>query len=171
MYNGSIVPGKLRRPYAGTMEQHSEKPEAVRRQLRRSSLWLAVLFVLAILLFTLSPGGSKTSGASVINAIADIYGTREQASWLLHGALFGLLGVSLSLWFASSSAGHRSPMRTLAMLVLVVWIFAAATEFAQGRIDGRDASVVDWIADMVGVLAGLLLAPMLLRPLFRLLLR
>ena len=171
MYNGSIVPGKLRRHYAGAMEQHSEEPEAVRRQLRRSSLLLAVLFVVAILLFTLSPGGSKTSGSSVIHAIANIYGTREQASWLLHAALFGLLGVSLALWFASSSPGHRSPIRTLAMLVLVVWIFAAAAEFAQSRIDGRNASMVDWIADMVGVLAGLLLAPKLLRPLFRLLMR
>ena len=153
------------------MEQQSEEPEAVRRQLRRSSLLLAVLLVLAILLFTLSPGGSKISGSSVIHAMADIYGTREQASWVLHAALFGLLGVSLALWFASSSPGHRSPMRTLAMLVLVVWIFAAATEFAQSGIDGRSASVGDWIADMVGVLAGLLLAPMVLRPLFRLLLR
>jgi VanZ family protein len=57
------------------------------------------------------------------------------------------------------------------MLVLAIWIFAAADEIAQGWIEGRSASLGDWIADMVGVLIGLMLAPLVLRPLLRLLMR
>jgi VanZ family protein len=50
------------------------------------------------------------------------------------------------------------------MLLLVLWIFASATELAQGRI-GRDPSLGDWAADMAGGVGGLLGGGFLLRAL------
>ncbi len=166
-----MVPGKRGEPYAGTMEPLIDDLAGVRRQMRWASVAAVALLVATILLFTLSPGGSLTSGSRVIDEIAEVYGTRQQASWLLHAGLFGLFGVSLSLWFASSSTSRGAPRRALGMLVLAVWIFAAATELAQGGVDGREASLGDWVADMVGVLAGLLLAPIVLRPVVERLIR
>lgn len=135
--------------------------------MRRVAASLVTVLVLAILLFTLSPSGSLTSGSRLIDAIADIRGTAEQASWLLHAALFALLGAALSLWFASTDTARGAPRRTLLAMLLAVWLFAAADELAQGFVEGREASLGDWIADMAGFLAGFLLAPSLLRPVLR----
>jgi VanZ family protein len=173
------VPGKSARHYAGSMARQLNDPlpsratdaEEIRHHMRRVSVVLAAILVLAILLFTLSPGDAYTSGSWLLDKMADIYGTRQQASWVLHAGLFALLGASLALWFASSPTSRRAPRRTLLMLVLAIWIFAAADEIAQGWIEGRSASLGDWIADMVGVLIGLMLAPLVLRPLLRLLMR
>lgn len=149
------------------MDTTHEDPRDFRRQLRLASVGLALATGAAIVLFTLSPGGSATSGSGVIDAMADVYGTREQASWVLHAGLFGLLGVALALWFATSSAVRAAPVRSLAMLVLALWIFAAATELGQLAVEGRNATLGDWIADMLGALAGLFVAPLLLRRLLQ----
>ena len=42
------------------------------------------------------------------------------------------------------------------MLVLAIWLLAAATELAQGWVDGRDPDALDWVADMLGALVGLI---------------
>jgi VanZ family protein len=153
------------------MEQPHEDPRDVRRPLRRASIALATATGLAIVLFTLSPSGSLTSGSGLIDAMADVYGTREQASWVLHAGMFALLGASLSLWFASSSIVRASPMRVLLMLLLALWVFAAATELGQRAVEGRQASLGDWVSDMLGALVGFFLAPRLLRPLLARVLR
>lgn len=145
------------------MDTTHEDPRDLRPRLRAASVALAVATGAAILLFTLSPGGSATSGSGLIDAMAEIYGTPEQASWVLHAVLFGLLGVALALWFATSSAVRAAPVRSLAMLVLALWIFAAATELGQLAVEGRSATLGDWIADMLGALVGLFAAPLLLR--------
>jgi len=149
------------------MDTTHEDPRGFRRQLRLASLGLTLATGAAIVLFTLSPGGSATSGDAVIEAMAEIYGTPDQASWVLHAGLFGLLGVALALWFATSSAVRTAPVRSLAMLVLALWIFAAATELGQLAVEGRDATLGDWIADMLGALTGLFVAPLLLRRLLQ----
>jgi VanZ family protein len=149
------------------MDTAHEEPRDVRRQLRVASVVLALVIGAAIVLFTLSPAGSATSGSGVIDAMADVYGTPDQASWVLHAGLFGLLGIALALWFATSSTVRAAPVRSLAMLVLALWIFAAATELGQLAVEGRDATLGDWIADMVGALLGLFVAPLLLRRLLQ----
>jgi VanZ family protein len=153
------------------MEQSPEDPRDVRDQLRRASIVLAVGTGLAIVLFTLSPSGTPTSGSRVIDAMAAVYGTPQQASWVLHAGMFALLGAALALWFASSSIVRASPARALLMLVLALWVFAAATELGQRAVQGRQASLGDWMADMLGALLGLFLAPLLLRPLLERVLR
>lgn len=71
-----------------------------------------------------------------------------------HLVLFAALGASLSGWYATSAYARRSPIRTLLMLLLAIWIFAAADELAQPYV-GRVADLDDWLLDMTGALIGL----------------
>jgi VanZ family protein len=79
-----------------------------------------------------------------------------------HFGIFALLGVALAGVFATSQMARRSPRRSLIMLLLVLWIFAAITEIGQSYID-REASLADWGADMAGAVVGLLGGGVLLR--------
>ncbi|TFV82710.1 VanZ family protein [Blastococcus sp. CT_GayMR16] len=63
---------------------------------------------------------------------------------LVHGALFAALALT-GRW---SGIGR-------VVLVPVLVLYAAVSEVLQGMI-GRDATVGDWIADVVGVLIGIL---------------
>jgi VanZ family protein len=63
---------------------------------------------------------------------------------LVHAALFAALAVTGS--WAGVGRGVLAP---------VLVLYAAASEVIQGLI-GRDAAVGDWLADVVGVLLGLL---------------
>jgi hypothetical protein len=98
----------------------------------------------AILVLTLAP--LPFNGASCLLGIPCDAG---------HFLTFGVLGVSLAGVFVTSAFARRSPRRALSMMLLGVWIFAAATEIAQGEV-GRDPSLADWGADMAGAVAGLL---------------
>ena len=120
------------------------KPEqpTVGRTLRRVSLALALLTAGAILVLTLMP---RSPGAACVAGLPCAVG---------HLALFAVLGASLSGWYATSAYARRSPARTLLMLVLALWIFAAADELAQPYV-GRVADLDDWMLDMVGALIGL----------------
>jgi hypothetical protein len=63
---------------------------------------------------------------------------------LVHASLFAALAVT-GLWAGVSRV----------VLVPVLVLYGAASEVIQGLI-GRDAAVGDWVADVVGVLLGLL---------------
>lgn len=80
-----------------------------------------------------------------------------------HFGLFAALGVAIAARYATSEAARRSPRRVLGMVVLVIWLFAAASEMAQGWVDGRDPQLVDWVANMAGAIVGLLLGSAALR--------
>ena len=80
-----------------------------------------------------------------------------------HFGLFAGLGVAIAARYATSDAARRSPQRVLGMVVLGVWMFAAATEIGQGWVDGREPQLIDWVADMAGAVTGLLLGSVLLR--------
>ena len=73
----------------------------------------------------------------------------------IHFGLFALLGVPVALRFAVSDVARRSPRRALGMLFTAIWIFAAATELGQEYVDGREPDFADWVADMLGAVAGL----------------
>jgi hypothetical protein len=70
---------------------------------------------------------------------------------LVHGSLF------LALALTGRWAGIRR-----VVLVPALVVYAAVSEVVQGLI-GRDAAVGDWIADVVGVLLGLLACQLLAR--------
>lgn len=76
-------------------------------------------------------------------------------AWQSHFLMFAVLGAAASLWYATSDTARRSPRRSLLMVLLGLWIFAAATEIGQGAIAGREPSLADWFANMGGALAGL----------------
>lgn len=115
----------------------------------------------AVILYeTLTPAGEGASAARECR-----FGAPCAAG---HFALFALLGAASAVRFAVSEAARRSPRRSLAMVVLALWLFAAAGELAQGAVEGRDSDLADWAADMAGALTGLFLGGALLRGLLRL---
>lgn len=70
------------------------------------------------------------------------------------------LSLFLALALTSRWAGVRRPVTAGALL-----LYAAVSEVLQGTdLVGRDAEVLDWVADAAGVLAGLLLWSVLSRP-------
>ncbi len=72
---------------------------------------------------------------------------------VVHAALFLLLAVT-GRWAGVRRAG----------LAVVLVVYAAGSEALQGLdVVGRSASVADWLADVVGVLAGLALWAALVR--------
>jgi VanZ family protein len=106
----------------------------------RTAARLATLVSAGVILyFTLTP---SPPGAGLLQ------------DWLGHFLLFIPLGAAAGLWWATSSLSRRSPRRTLLMLILALWVFAAATELAQAYV-GRDTDLGDWVADMAGALTGL----------------
>ena len=123
-----------------------------RAQLRGLAGAAIVVTVAAILWLTLTPGGGGDGGCPL--------GLPCAAG---HFLLFAILGVALTARYAASDAARRSPRRVLLMMVLAVWIFAAADELAQTPIEHRSAELVDWLADMAGAITGMLLGSVILR--------
>ncbi len=109
-----------------------------------------------ILLTTLTPSGG--GGGGCLLGVPCLAG---------HFVAFALLGVPIALRFATSEAARRSPRRALAMVVVAIWLFAAVDELAQDWIDGREPDILDWVADMLGALSGLIAGSAGLRWLLR----
>lgn len=84
-----------------------------------------------------------------------------------HFVLFALLGFAAAVRFATSEAGRGAPARTLAMIVLAIWVLAAGTELAQSRVPGRSPELADWVTDMAGAVAGLAVAGPVMRAVLR----
>ncbi|MCC6237981.1 MAG: VanZ family protein [Dehalococcoidia bacterium] len=122
--------------------------------LRRLAALGAVGTVVAILASTLTPLAIDENGCA--------FGV---PCTLGHAIAFGALGLTLSGLYVTSSFARRNPRRALVMLLLAIWIFASITELAQAEV-GRDPSLGDWAADMLGAIGGLLLGGFLLRFLF-----
>ena len=122
-----------------------------RDRLRTLSALGIVLAVALILVATLRPnGGGSEGGASGPDCPLGV------PCVVGHFVAFALLGVPLAARFATSEAARLSPRRSLAMLALAIWLAAAGTELAQGWVDGRDPDLLDWAADMLGALVGLM---------------
>jgi VanZ family protein len=119
-----------------------------------------VLAVTVILLLTLTPLGEGPA-----DTLGDVC-TFSLPCKLGHAVTFAALGLAAGVWFASSDAARRSPRRTLAAIVLAIWILAALDEQAQELV-GRNAQLSDWLVDMAGALAGLFGGSALLRLMMR----
>jgi len=74
-----------------------------------------------------------------------------------------ILGIPVSLRYATSRAAARSPLRVLIMVILAIWIFAGIDELAQQWVTGRESELSDWFADMGGAVLGLALGSLILR--------
>lgn len=80
-----------------------------------------------------------------------------------HILLFMMLGIPVSLRYATSRAAARSPLRILIMVILAIWLFAGLDELAQQWVTGRNPELSDWFADMGGAALGLALGSLILR--------
>ncbi len=78
---------------------------------------------------------------------------------LVHAALFGVLA-----WLALQARARGGARRPAVWLLLVgIALFAGADEWVQQFVAGRSADLMDWVADMAGVLSAVLIlasAPM-----------
>jgi len=119
--------------------------------LRKLSMLAAGVSVVMIVAFTLTPVALQDDGCALGLPCS-----------MGHALAFAVLGVALAGAFVSSAFARRSPRRALAVLLLGIWILAALTELAQGKV-GRDPSLADWAADMTGAIAGLILGGFVLR--------
>lgn len=104
--------------------------------------WLTLAWAVLIVALTVSP--LPPAGASL---------TVPGLDKLVHAALFGVLA-----WLALQ-ARARGGQRRLPLWVLVVSIamFAGADEWVQQFVPGRSADLLDWSADMSGVLVAVLI--------------
>ena len=102
---------------------------------------LAIGSVAAIFVATLTPN------------LGDVVAPGQFASWSGHFVLFAALGATFGLGFMTT----RRSRLWLAQLVILVALFAAADELAQGWVDGRIVAFSDWVADALGGAAGLAL--------------
>lgn len=70
---------------------------------------------------------------------------------------FSILGVFL--WRSINRWNLKITRRWLILLAIVIGVtYAASDEYHQGFVPGRNADVMDWAADIVGLSAGILLA-------------
>ena len=74
--------------------------------------------------------------------------------WLAHGTAYGLLALGLEWSLREFRPGLPIYKRHLAVFALVL-LFGASDEWHQSFIPGRDASLLDWMADASGALLAL----------------
>ena len=86
---------------------------------------------------------------------------RHSDKWL-HLAVYGLLA-ALVLRAAVATWPDRPLRRLMAAAVIVVSLYGASDEWHQSFVAGRWADPLDWCADTVGAIAGVLLAGLLRR--------
>lgn len=76
---------------------------------------------------------------------------------VVHFFLYGGLSFVMATWIGT----HRKTVSTVVLTLLICCAYAVLDEGLQAFIPTRDASLGDWIADMVGTLAGCLCYGML----------
>ena len=98
-----------------------------------AALWAAVLFLL-----------SELEGTSALLPAG--------VDKLVHGGLYSILGLSLA-WGRARTGFTGST----ALLLIIGAGDGALDEWHQSFVPGRDANLGDWMADVVGVMLGLML--------------
>jgi VanZ family protein len=109
--------------------------------------WPALLWAILILALTLSP-------APALPSVKWIY--IPHADKMVHFVLFGVMYILLmrGLMKQHSPAFYN---RDVLWAIVIVILYGAATEILQAVLPtGRDADVMDWLADCAGTLAALM---------------
>ncbi|HQL05379.1 MAG TPA: VanZ family protein [Treponemataceae bacterium] len=81
---------------------------------------------------------------------------------LIHFLSFAFLAFCWSLWFTPKQWKEK-PLRGILYVLIIVGIYGAIDEYHQSFTPGRDMSLFDWFADMIGALFGSLCAWVSLR--------
>jgi len=137
--------------------------------IRRIAQVATLLVAIVILYVTLTPEpphwgtfmASATATPATPGALAPSLSpppgwTLEEEEAVGHALLFALLGLFVSLWYATSAAARRSPQRTLIMVMLGMWLFGGLTEWAQSLTPTRSAQLSDLVFDVLGAFVGFL---------------
>lgn len=104
--------------------------------------WLTLAWAVLIVALTVAP--MPDTGASL-----GVPGLDK----LVHAALFGVLA-----WLALQARARGGARRPALWLLLVaIAVFAGADEWVQQFIAGRSADLLDWVADMTGMLSAVLI--------------
>lgn len=69
---------------------------------------------------------------------------------LQHGLAYGVLALSLWHGFGKPFPAPHSAIRRGLITVLIAALYGSSDEFHQSFIAGRDPSLYDWVADVVG---------------------
>ena len=108
--------------------------------MRRALWWPALAWAAAILVGTSIPG-------------AELPRTPTGVDKLAHFALYAPLGLLVARALRGGGASRGSAVIALAALA----VFAAVDELHQNFIPGRSADRIDWLVDVIGAAAGLLI--------------
>lgn len=73
--------------------------------------------------------------------------------YVAHAVAYGVLG-ALLVWACAGAVWSRMAATLMVPAVVLAVLYGASDEFHQSFVAGRDASVVDLIADAVGASAG-----------------
>ena len=115
------------------------------RWLRPLCAWAALLLVAVLFI-----GGAQPVAVGLFTAPWDK---------LAHAFVFGVLAVLLGVALTDAHLlhGRRAllPPQALALAVVLAMLVAGADEFHQIWLPGREASWVDWLADVAGIALGL----------------
>ena len=100
--------------------------------------------------------GPAALWAAVLFLLTEIEGTNALlpagTDKLVHGGLYSILGLSLA-WGRARTGFTGST----ALLLIIGAGYGALDEWHQSFVPGRDANLGDWMADVVGVMLGLML--------------
>jgi len=115
-----------------------------------SNLMVVAMFAL-ILVAVLLPASSLGGQESLLRSLS------EQQSWFVHAALF--VGFGGTIGFRLVTAGRSGVAASwVTAAAVVIAAFATLTEVAQLGVNGRNAAIGDWIADLLGMIGGLTFA-------------
>lgn len=112
-----------------------------------SNLMVVAMFAL-ILVAVLLPASSLGGQEGRLRSLT------EEESWVVHGALFAGLGGTIGFRLVTAGRDGVAASWVLAAAVVIA-AFATLTEVAQLGVNGRTAAIGDWIADLLGMTAGL----------------
>lgn len=109
---------------------------------RIGSRWLPPVFWAAVILV-------GTSWPSISVGPDDLFGLDK----LIHFSMYGVLAV-----LVMRARRSQTSLWVAALVLVALSAFGAADEWHQGFIEGRSASLYDWIADTLGTAVGILVA-------------
>jgi len=122
-----------------------------RPQLETASSFLVFAVIAGILVAVLLPADSLGGNEGRLRSIS------ERESWVIHAAMFTALSGAVGLRLAAADPSRLSANWLLPAIAMIV-AFATVSEFAQVQVDGRNAGVGDWVADLIGTAIGLTIA-------------
>jgi len=133
---------------------------------------VTIAAVIVVLTLVVSPGQGDTLSRLLPSGFT-LTGTENASDVCLGGVPcqdgHALAFVALSLFatvHVAASSQPRQRLRPMTRLLVALVAFATFDEFAQ-RWAGRDPSLADWLADLGGIMLGMLLGVRLARALLR----